>query len=87
MLPLTKKELKSHQVATECCICVKHFIEKIAKVKNYSKVKDPCYYTAKYKDAAHSICNLRFYMCSEILVMFHSGSNCDYHFIIKELAK
>ena len=25
-------------------------------------------------------------MSNEILVVFHSGSNLDYHFIIKELA-
>ena len=29
MLPLTKKELKLHQDATECYICGKRFLKKI----------------------------------------------------------
>ena len=34
---------------------------------------------------AHSICNLEFNVPNEIPVVFHRGSNYDYHFIIKEL--
>ena len=40
----------------------------------------------KYKGAVHSICNLKFNLPNEIPVVFHNGSNYDYHFIIKELA-
>ena len=36
--------------------------------------------------AALSICNLKFNVPNEILVVFHNGSNYDYYFIIKELA-
>ena len=32
------------------------------------------------------ICNLKFNVTNEIPVVFHNGSNYDYHFIIKELA-
>ena len=39
-----------------------------------------------YRAAAHSICNLKFNVPNEIPVVFHNGSNCDYDFIIKELA-
>ena len=35
--------------------------------------------------AAHSIRDLKFNVPKEILVVFHDGSNYDYHFIIKEL--
>ena len=38
------------------------------------------------RHTAHSICNLKFNVPNEILVVFHNGSNYDYHFIIKELA-
>ena len=38
------------------------------------------------RGAAHSTCNLKFNVASEIPVVFCSGSNYDYHFIIKELA-
>ena len=58
----------------------------IAKKKNF-KVKDYCHYTGKYRGAAHDICNLRYKIPKEIPVVFHNGSTCDYHFIIKELAE
>ena len=35
----------------------------------------------------HSICNLKYSIPKQIPVLFHSESNFDYHFIIKELAK
>ena len=55
--------------------------------KKYHKVKYHCYYTGKYRDAAHDICNLRYKIPKEIPVVFHNGSTCDYHFIIQELRR
>ena len=52
-------------------------------IKNYQKVRDYCHFTGKYRDAAHSTCNLRFNVPNEIPIVFHNGSSCDYHFIIK----
>ena len=43
--------------------------------------------TKKCRDAARNICNLRYKTPKEIPVVFHTGCNYDYHFIIKELAK
>ena len=83
MLPLTKEELKSYQDAKVCHICGKKILKKFAKDKNYRKVRD--YYIGRYRGAAHSICNLKFKVPNEIPILFHSGSNYDYHFIIKEL--
>ena len=40
----------------------------------------------KYTGAVLCICNLRFNVSNEIFVFFHSGSYCDYHFFMKELA-
>ena len=51
------------------------------------KVRDHCHYTGKYREAAHSICNLRYKISKEIPVVFHNGSTYDYHFIIKQLAR
>ena len=45
-----------------------------------------CHFSGKYRNVTHSICNLRFNVPNETPVSFHSGSNYDYHFIIKELA-
>ena len=41
----------------------------------------------RHRRAAHSECNLRYKMHKEIPVVFHNGSTCDYHFIIKKLAE
>ena len=51
------------------------------------KVRDHCYYTAKYRGAAHNNCNLKYRTEKKIPVVFHNGSTCDYHFIINELAR
>ena len=69
-----------------CYICGKRIPKKIAKDKNYRKVRYHCHYTGKYRDAAHSTCNSKFNVPNEIPVVFHKGSNDDYHFIIKDLA-
>ena len=61
----------------------KQFSKKFAKDKNYRKVRDQCHFTAKYISRAQSICNVRFYVPKEIRVVFHNGSNYDYHFIRK----
>ena len=35
----------------------------------------------------HSICNLKYSVPKKIPIVFHNGSNYEYHFIIKELAE
>ena len=86
MLPLTKEELKSHQNAKVCSICGKKILKKLSKCINYWKVRDHCHYTGKYRSTVHSICNLKFNEPREIPIVFHNDSNCDYHFIVEELA-
>ena len=82
--PLTTKE-KIHYNEQEICYTCKKEFDKSDK-KNY-KVRDHCHYTGKYRGAAHNICNLRYKIPKEIPVLFHNGSTCDYHLIIKELVK
>ena len=79
--------LKLYQNLTMCYICRKKNTQKLDKDNNYCKLTEHCHFTGKYKGAAHSIWNLRFNMPNKIPVVFHNGSNYDYHFIIKELAK
>ena len=57
------------------------------KDKKYCKVRDHCHHTAEYRGAAHSICNIKYSVPKKISIIFHNGSNYDYHFIMKELAK
>ena len=46
-----------------------------------------CYYTGDCRAAALSICNLKNNTPRKVPIAFHYGSNYDYHFIIKGLAK
>ena len=55
MLPLTKEELKSHQDARKCYISGKRIFKKLAKSKNYGKVRDHCPYTGKYRSTVFVI--------------------------------
>ena len=83
MVLLTQKELKPHEDARVCYICGKNFIKKLAEDINHQNVRDHCHYKGKYRDVAHSICNLKFNVPNEIPFVFHNGSKYDYHFIIK----
>ena len=60
---------------------------KYLKDKKYCKVRDHCHYTGEYRGAVHGICNLKYSEPKKIPIVFHNGSDYDYHFIIKELAE
>ena len=91
MILLTDEENKSYEEQNVCYICTKEFSDDDADDddddddanKKYQKVRDHCYYTRKYRGAAHNICNLRYKTPKEIPILFHNSSACDYHFIIK----
>ena len=74
-----------HNKQKVCYICKKRFSTNDGKKIKYFKVKYHCHYTGKYRGAPHDICNLRYKIPKEILVVFHNGSTYDYHIIIKEL--
>ena len=57
------------------------------RFKLYKNVRDHCYFTGKFRGAAHSICNLHYKVPRKIPVKIHNGSKYNYHFIIKELAE
>ena len=78
MIPLTKEEEDNYNKENTCYICKNDF--------NNDKVKDHCHFTGKYRGAAHNTCDLRYKVPKNIPVIFHNGSTCDYHFIIKERA-
>ena len=82
MIPLTNKEIKSYEKQKVCHICKKEFCDD----KNKKKVRDQCHYTGKFREAAHTVCNLRYKVPKEISIVFHNGSTY-YHFIIKKLGK
>ena len=86
IIPLTEDEIKVHRWAKICYICKKKFSTDNDDKKNYN-VRDHCHYTGKYRDSAHSICNLKYNTSKEISVIAHDASTYDYHLITKELAK
>ena len=90
MTPLTDKENKNYENQKICYICQKMFCynKKQEKMyKSYRKVRDHCPFTGKFREAAHSICNLRYKVPDNIPVKFHNDLSYDYRHIIKELAE
>ena len=63
---------------------------KYLKDKEYLKVKDHCHYThytGEYRGVADNMCNLKYSVPKKIPLVFHNGSNYDYHFIIKRVSR
>ena len=81
MEPLTKSQLKEYKRATKCHICFKPFSEKKRRVRVH------CHYTALYRGAAHSSCNLKYKIPNYIPVVFHNLAGYDAHLFIRELSK
>ena len=84
---LIKEQQESHENRKICYICEETFDNKYLKDKKYCKVRDHCHYTREYRGAAHSICNLKYSEPKRTPIVFHNGSDYDYHFIKKESAK
>ena len=65
----------------------KNYLHKnLLKIGHHQKHGDHYHFTGKYRDATCSMCNLRFSVPNKILVLFHKRSNCNYNFIMTELA-
>ena len=67
-------------------ILIKKIEDKHAKDKNYWEVRDNCQYSGEHGGRARSVCNSKFSVPKETPMVFHNGSNYDYHFITKEVA-
>ena len=90
MISLTDNENKFYEEQEKCHICQQEFCydkNEKKEFKIYQKVIDHCFYTGKFRGAAHSICNLKYNVPLEIPVKNDNGSAYDYHFIIKKLAE
>ena len=83
---LTSTEEYDFNCSDKCYLCNKKFSDEENNFLKH-KVKDFCYYTGKFKGAAHRKCIDDSLKEVEIPIAFHNGSNYDYHFIIKEIAK
>ena len=56
------------------------------KIKNIVKI-DVIVIIQEDIGAMHSICNLKYSLPKKNPIVFHNGSNYDYHFLIKDLAE
>ena len=63
---LTKEQQGSYENAQICYICKEKFESKYLKDKKYCNVKDHCHYTGEYRDAGHTICNLKYSVSKKI---------------------
>ena len=82
---LIKVQQESCENANLYYICKETFDNKYLKDKKYHKVRDQRHCTWEYRGAGHSIFKLEFF--ENICIAFYNGSNCDCHFMIKELAE
>ena len=85
MIPLTDKEIKFHDNQKQCHICKKGFFRNKKGKFKHIKARDHCHYTAKFRRAAHSICNLEYNVPKKIPIIIHNCSTYNDHFIIKKL--
>ena len=74
---LTKQQQESYENANNCYVCKEKFENKYLRDKRYR------HYTGEYIGAVHSICNLKYSVPKKNAIVFHNGSNYDYHFVIK----
>ena len=75
--------MKSKKIVT---FAKKDLVLMMTTIRNIKK-RDHCHYTGKFREAAHSICILRYKTLKEIPVVFHNGFTYDCLFIIRQLAK
>ena len=85
--PFTNEQHISYQNAKICYICKEKFQDKHVKYRNNCKSRDHCHYTGEYRGATHSMHNLKYSALKKFSIVFHNGSNYDYHFTIKKLAE
>ena len=67
---LTNKQQKPYEKGRFCYICKRKFEDKYNKDKKYHKDRNHCHYTSEYREAAHSICNLKYSIPKEIAIIF-----------------
>ena len=80
MIPLSSEEWKKFRESEVCWLCRGKFGE-----KGFSKVRDHCHFTGKFRGAAHQSCNLKFQRPKFTPVFFHNLQNYDAHLFVRAL--
>ena len=84
---VTKEQQGSRENAKFWYFCKEKFKNIYVKDKKYRTMRDHCHCRGEYRGALHYMCNLKYSLPDTIPIVFHNGSDYDYHFIIKELAE
>ena len=85
-ITMTETDIKNYKESKQCWICEKPFY---GNDKN-RRVRDHCYFTGKYRGAAHSYCNLRLSVKpgkTIIPTIFHNLRGYDSHLIMQAISK
>ena len=69
---------KKFQLSNKCYIC-----QKLCNAVN-NKVRDHCPVTRKYRDSAHSCCNVNLKLTQKVSIIFHNLKGHDNHLIIEK---
>ena len=78
---MTNELQESNESAKICYICKEKSQENMLKRKNIAKLETIIIIPAQ------SLYSLKYSVPKEIPIVFHNGSNYDYHFIIKKLTE
>ena len=75
---LTKEQEEIYENAKIYYICKEQLKNKYAKNEKYCKVRYHYHYAGEYKRAVYSICNSKYNVPKEVLIVFHNGFNTQY---------
>ena len=82
LLKMSQGDWPAFRSAKDCDVC--------DKLLGQDLVRDHCHITGKYREAAHSECNLKLQLCPKgttIPVVFHNLRGCDSHLIMQVMSK
>ena len=78
---ISKKEQNDFKNAKSCHICNKEYNNEDVSVRDY------CHVTGKYRESAHTDCNLSYRLTNKIYVIFYNLRGYDSHLIMQEIGK
>jgi hypothetical protein len=84
---MSYEDRTNFDAAQECYICHQPYEShgEGCSCGRCRKVRDHCHLCARYRGAAHSSCNVQYYLDRKVVVMLHNLKNYDGHLIMQEL--
>ncbi|CAB4024904.1 Collagen 6 [Paramuricea clavata] len=84
-MEMSREDEKDYNSCVKCHLCLKRIYPDSNQI--YQKVRDHCHFTGKYREAAHSICNLKARKPDFVPTLFHNLEGYDEHLFLPSLAK